>query len=126
MNFLFLLNAGFLALLALVLLLKRSDKLAFFFALLSVGLAFWNVCIFLTEERLFVEVINAISKVQLLSAMAFTNGLYYFCTSYPQARRNRWHLPNLAVLTILTIAIVFTNSITEATLVNGEIVYLDK
>src|SRR5690554_6697282 len=123
MNYLFLLNAGFLVLLALILLLQRSDKLAFFFSLVSVGLAIWSICIFLTEERLFVSSINAISKVQLLSAMAFTNGLYYFCTSYPEARRSRWRLVNLGVLSSLVLAIVFTNVITEATLVDGQIIY---
>lgn len=126
MNILFLINAGLLALLSGFLLSRRIDRLTFFFTLTSLGLASWNICIFLTEERFFVSSINTISKLQLLSAMVFTNGLYYFCTSYPVPRGGKSHRLSLAVAAGMAAAVLFTNLITEARVVDGQIVYLDQ
>jgi signal transduction histidine kinase len=124
-NYLFLVNSALLALLATFLVWRRPRPSSWIFCGTSLALAVWNSCIYLLEERLLMSWLGAIVSVQLISAMLFANGLYYFCSTYPVYRMDRRRWANVAVMCALVVAIVFTDAITKATLVDGNIVYED-
>lgn len=125
-NYLFLANAALLTLLALFLASRKREAITWIFCVITGSLALWNVCIFLLEQKLFMaSSLGAIVGLQLISAMVFANGLYYFCSSYPIYRPDRRRLVNLVVFTLFALAIVFTDMITHAEYVDGRIVYSD-
>ena len=124
-NYLFLVNAGLLALLAVFPVSRKRTPITWIFCATTGALALWNVCIYLLEERLLLPWVGLVVSAQLISAMVFANGLYYFCSSYPVYRRERSRLVNLVVFAGFALAIVFTHAITEVSVQGGDIVYRD-
>jgi len=124
-NYLFLVNAGLLALLAAFLAWRQRTPSTWIFCAASVALALWSICIYLLEERVLAPWLSGIVRVQLISALLFANGLYYFCSTYPIYRVERGRWVNLALVCVFVLLIAFTGVITEAELVDGEIVYSD-
>lgn len=125
MNHIFLLIAGFLLLLGLYPFLKRRSLLSIVFMAENCSLAVWNVCFYLQQESLYFLDVNLVSQIQLESALVFTNGFFLLSYLYPShTRKLRYHV-NLAVFVALTIAIFFTDFVSTATLVDGELVFID-
>lgn len=125
LNYLFLINAVFLLSLGVFLLArsKTMDALVFFIA--CIGVATWNLSNFFLEERLLDTVFGSMVCFQLLGAMVFANGLFYFSSLYPTNTIGRWHLPNVAVFLLLAIAIFVTPLVSTVEIVNDKIVYHD-
>jgi signal transduction histidine kinase len=124
LNYLFLLNALFLLLLGSWQ-LRNSGVVVRHFFFTCLGLATWNASNFLLEEQLLPDAIAMLGHFQQLGALVFGNGLLYFASTYPERHVGRWHLPNLLVLSGLTIGIFFTDLVSTAHLVDGEIQYVD-
>jgi signal transduction histidine kinase len=124
-NQLFLANLALMTLLSAFLVWRQRTVNSWLFAGMSMALGVWNGCIYLLEERLFPSWLNGIVSVQMIAALLFINGLYYLCSTYPVYREGRWRLVNLGMLCALVVAIIFTDAITRATLVDGVIVYED-
>jgi signal transduction histidine kinase len=122
---LFLANALLLLMLGTFLVIRKKSALTWIFLVTNVGLAAWNICIFLVDQGIWAENVRAIIKVQLLAAMVNANGLYYFCSSYPVFTRTRFNLLNGMVAALFAIAIVFTSQVTSVEVVDGELVYAD-
>tara|TARA_R110000824_G_scaffold336_3_gene1887 strand:- start:39546 stop:41498 length:1953 start_codon:yes stop_codon:yes gene_type:complete len=78
----------------------------------------------INELPLLVDV-NLISKLQLFSSMIFTNGLYYFCSSYPVLKKSYFLRLNIVIFVLLGTAVLFTDFISTAYIEAGEIVYVD-
>jgi signal transduction histidine kinase len=127
MNLFFLFNALVLSFLGIYLYAEKRNDLTRFFLISNLGLAVWNVCIWLTEEKLFTSHIDWIAKMQLLSALVFVNGYFWLCSSYPFPHtRPSWAgLVNGSFFAVLAILILFTHYISRATMVNGAAVYED-
>ncbi|HEY0960750.1 MAG TPA: ATP-binding protein [Pseudomonadales bacterium] len=125
LSYLFLGNAGLLILLASFLVARKREVITWFFFGTTVGLAIWNICNFLIEERIGMSYLDVIVRLQLTSAMVFANGLYYFCSSYPVRHHSRVNLLNALVFAGLVFAIFLTDTVTDATLEGTEIVYQD-
>ena len=70
-NYLFLANAALLILLAVFLVGRRKTAITWIFFTTNVALALWNICIFLIEQRLWMDQLAAISSTQMLAAMVF-------------------------------------------------------
>jgi signal transduction histidine kinase len=124
-NIIFLANSALLAVLGYLLIANRKTTLTQLFCLATSGLAVWSFCVFLVEERLFTNFLSEIVRVQLLAALVFGNGLYYFCLNYPVHQPNRVHAINLAVLAVIAVLLLFTKQVSHAELVNGEVVFFD-
>lgn len=124
-NYVFLFNSALLVLLATFLAKRQREIGTWIFCAASAALASWSACIYLLEERLLMSWLSGIVKVQLISALLFANGLYYFCSTYPIYRIDRRRLINVLVLAGFVLAIIFTDAITRATLVGDAIVYED-
>ena len=125
-NYLFLANAALLVLLAVFLVGRRKSDITWIFFTTNIALALWNICIFLVEKRLWMEQLAAITRLQMLAAMVFANGLYYFSSSYPVSSSIKSNLINLSVFSGFTLGILFTDFFENAALINGEVVYLDE
>jgi signal transduction histidine kinase len=125
-NYLFLANATLLILLALFLLSRRADRTTWTFFITSAGLAVWNICVFLMEQRLLLAQLGEIARIQLVGALIFANGLYYFVSFYPINRAGKELQVNAIVFTLIAAATIFTDFITaDAALVDNQIVYHD-
>jgi len=125
LNHIFLIIAGFLLLLGLYPYLKRRSLLSIVFMAENCSLAVWNVCFYLQKESLYFIDVNLVSQIQLESALVFTNGFYLLSYLYPShTRKIRYHI-NLGVFIALSIAIFFTDFVSQATLVDGELVFID-
>ncbi|MES2625325.1 MAG: ATP-binding protein [Pseudomonadota bacterium] len=124
-NYLFLLNAGLLVLLALFLISRKKSAIAYIFFTTNISLAVWNICIFLIEERQFDNLISLIVKFQLTAAMVFASGLYYFSAYYPVPQPGKRDYVNALVFAAFTFAIFFTRFITHAQIVDDSVAYED-
>jgi signal transduction histidine kinase len=124
-SYLFLANAGFLILLAAFLVARKRAAITWIFFGTSLGLAAWNVCNFLVEDRVWMEHLDPIVRMQLGAAMVFANGLYYFCSSYPVQQHSKINWLNALVFAGFVFGIFFTDDVTSASLENGAIVYHD-
>lgn len=125
LSYLFLANAGLLLLLASFLVARKRAVITWYFFGTTVGLAIWNVGSFLVEERVWMEHLDAIARLQLTAAMVFANGLYYFCSSYPVQHRSNVNWLNAVAFAGLVSAIFLTDTVTSATLEGTQIVYHD-
>lgn len=125
MNHIFLFIAGFLLLLGLYPFLKRRSLLSTVFMVQNGGLALWNICFYLQKESLYFLDVNLVSQLQLVSALVFTNGFYLLSYLYPSHARSISYRINLAVLAALSVGIFFTDFVSYATLVDGELVFID-
>lgn len=125
LSYLFLANAGLLILLACFLVARKRAAITWIFFSQTVGLAIWNVGSFLMQERVAMEHIDTIARVQLIAAMVFANGLYYFCSSYPVQHRSKINWLNAFAFAALAFGIVFTDGVTVAMLEGNQIVYHD-
>lgn len=124
-NYLFLANAALLFLLAVFLVKRKRSTLAWVFFTTTVGLALWNICIFVIEQHLLMESLSATVKLQLIAAMMFASGLYYFTSIYPVDRADRQLLLILLPFLMFAGAIIFTDSVTRAHYEGDAIVYED-
>lgn len=124
-SYLFLANSGLLILLASFLVARKRAAITWIFFGTSLGLAAWNICNFLIEERLWMDHLDAIVRMQVSSAMVFANGLYYFCSSYPVQQRSKVNWLNAMVFAGFLLAIFFSEGVTSASLENNQIVYHD-
>ncbi|MGV3590908.1 MAG: ATP-binding protein [Gammaproteobacteria bacterium] len=125
LSYLFLANAGLLLLLASFLVARKRAVITWYFFGTTLGLAIWNVGSFLVEERVWMEHLDVIARLQLTAAMVFANGLYYFCSSYPVQHRSNVNWLNAVAFAGLVSAIFFTDDVTSATLEGTQIVYHD-
>jgi signal transduction histidine kinase len=125
-NYLLLVNATLLVLLASFLVLRRRSEINWIFFVTNIALASWNVCAFLIDQLLLMNWLGAIARIQMLSAMIFANGLYYFSSSYPvpHPRRNNW--VNIATFGATTLGILFTDVFANVEFSGGAVVYLDE
>lgn len=125
MNYYFLLNAIILFFLGSYLYYRNRDAPSFRLLFFNVGVGFWCLCSFLLNETpLFVNV-NLISRIQLFSALIFINGFYYFCLSYPVLKKSHYFNINIIALSVLAIAVLFTDTISVGAIENGELIYED-
>jgi len=125
LNNIFLFIAGFLLLLGLYPFLKRRSLLSTVFMMQNGGLALWNICFYLQKESLYFLDVNLVSQIQLVSALVFTNGFYLLSYLYPSHTRGISYRINLAVLVALAIGIFFTDFVSRAMLVEGELMFID-
>ncbi|MAM69782.1 MAG: hypothetical protein CMP91_01380 [Gammaproteobacteria bacterium] len=127
MNYLFLVNAAVLVFLGFSLYQEKRDKLTLIFLFANFSLAAWNICVFLSEESILPTWVDTISKIQLVSAMMFVNGYYQLCWSYPVINKQHpvFSLLNGLVFSVFAFFVFFTNSISEAVIENGQVVYID-
>lgn len=125
-NYLFLANATLLLLLALFLVTRKANQTTWTFFATSAGLAVWNICVFLMQQRLLIGFLPEIARWQLVAALVFANGLYYFVSFYPTRQAGKELYINAGVFAAIVLATIFTNFITnDAALVDDEIVYND-
>jgi signal transduction histidine kinase len=124
-NYLFLANAGLLILLALFLVSRKQSRTTWTFFATNVALALWNICVFPIEEQLLIDHISAIVRFQLIAGMMFANGLYQFVSCYPVNYGGRDKYVYAAIFGVFTLATLTTDYITDAELVNGEVVFID-
>jgi signal transduction histidine kinase len=125
MNYLFLLNASILLFLGPFLYYRNRDVPSFRLLIFNLGVASWSICSFLINELPLVVNVNLVSKIQLFSSLIFVNGLFYFCSSYPVLGKSYLKKTNLACFSLLSFAILFTDSISFTFVENGEIVSED-
>ena len=125
MNYLFLLNAIILCGLGVSLYLIKRDRLSASLLIFNIGLSVWNVLVFLIQAFPYQVNIDLVARLQLLASMIFVNGLYYFCSSYPYARRNKYNVLNVLAFCLLGAAILFTSKVTDARLEAGNVLYVD-
>ena len=125
LNDLFLINALLLVLLGVFLVARKKSALPRIFFVTNISLAVWNICIYLVCEGIWQEYARGIIKVQLLAAMCFANGLYYFCSSYPVFKPGRLYLLNGVVALAFVGGIIFTSQVSSVVFVDGELVYED-
>jgi signal transduction histidine kinase/predicted DNA-binding protein YlxM (UPF0122 family) len=125
MNYLFLLNASILLFLGPFLYYRNRDVPSFRLLIFNLGVASWSACLFLINELPLDVNVNVVSKIQLFSSLIFINGLYYFCSSYPVLEKSYFKKINLICFTLLSIAILFTDTVSVAFIENGEVVYED-
>lgn len=124
LDYLFLANAIFLLLLGGWQLRKGGVvPRVFFFACL--GLATWSCSNFFIEQQLAPQFMNLLVDFQLLGAMLFATALLYLASTYPVNTIGRWHLPNVLAFLVSTITLFATNTISSASIVDGEVVYVD-
>lgn len=124
-NYLFLANAAFLLLLALFLVSRKKNAIAWLFFTTNIGLALWNFCVFLTEQQVWLDHISMIVRLQLLAAMVFANGFFYFASSYPIYHDGKGKYLNATIFTLFTLTLFFTDFITLAQFTNGSVIYRD-
>lgn len=125
MNYLFLLNASVLFFLGGYLFFEKRDRLSFILLIFNIGLAIWSICVFLIEEFQLSLNIDLVSRVQLVAVMVSVNGIYYFCSSYPVVKENQNYLINTVCFSLLSGVLLFTHYITEATLADNQVIYID-
>ncbi len=124
-NYLFLANAGLLVLLACFLVSRRRSEITWIFFATNLSLALWNICNFLIEERLWVEGLTTLVRLQCLGGMMIANGLYYFCSSYPVSHPSKANWLNAAVFAGFIGILFFTDLVTDAAYIGGDVVYED-
>lgn len=124
-NYLFLANAALLALLALFLINRKKSAISWIFLTTSFGLALWNVCVFLIEQKIATEAISAIVRLQMISAMVFANGLYFFSSSYPVYRPDMKYLISILPFGVFALALVLTDLVSDAEYQDTLLVYHD-
>ncbi len=124
-NYLFLVNAGLLVLLALFLISRKKSAIAYIFFATNIALAVWNVCIFLIEERQADNLISLVVKLQLIAAMVFANGLYYFSAYYPVPQADNKNYLNILAFSTYSFAICFTGFITHVEIIDDAVTYED-
>ena len=124
-NYLLLANAALLVLLACFPLRRKRTAITWIFFGATLALALWNTANFLIEQRLWMEHVAFYARLQILGGMTFAAGLYLFCSSYPVVSRSRTNWLNAIVYAGFVFGIFGTNFITDAELVNDEVVYRD-
>ncbi len=124
-NYLFLANAGLLILLACFLVSRRKSEVTWIFFATNLSLALWNICNFLIEQRLWMDQVATLARVQCLAGMMVANGLYYFCSSYPISHPSKTNWLNAAVFAGFAGSLFFSGLVTDATYTGGEVVYVD-
>lgn len=124
-NYLFLANAALLIFLACFPVWRRASQITWIFFATNLAVAVWNICFFLVEEKVGMEYLDIVVRVQMLAGLVLGNGLYYFCSSYPVRHRSRANWLNAAVFVALTIGILHPSIVTSALLVDGEVEYRD-
>jgi signal transduction histidine kinase len=127
MNYLYLLNAGFLLWLGLFLISKQQDRQRVYLLFFNAGLAAWNVSIFFKEALPDMVDVDLVSRLQLIFVMVFVNGMLLFCSAYPvlHASHRRVTVPALVTFSGLSLALIFTDGISRAEMVEGVIRYQD-
>ncbi len=124
-NHLFLANAGFLILLALFLVWRRPNRITWIFFTANVSLAFWSVCVFIIGQKLMLDHLSIVARLQLVGGMLFTSALFQFTSSYPVHLDGKGKYLHGAAFVTLALPTVFTNFTTAVEIVDGEIVFND-
>jgi hypothetical protein len=124
-NYLFLANAALLIFLACFPVWRRAAEITWIFFATNIAVALWNVCFFLIEERVGMDYLDVVVRVQMMAGLVLANGLYYFCSSYPVRHPSKANWLNAAIFVALTVGILHPSIVTSAVLVNGEVEYRD-
>ncbi len=127
MTYLYLVNAAFLLGLGTYLFLRKQDRQRLYLLIFNLGLAAWNVSIFLKEAVPSRIDVDLVSRMQLIFVMVFVNGMLMFCSAYPRLRAGHWRVtvPALAGFMGLSLALLFTDGVSTAQRIEGVIQYQD-
>lgn len=125
MNSIFLFIAIFILALGVYPFLRHRSLLTLIFMLQNTSLAIWNLCFYIQETGLYFLPVNLVSRIQLISILIFAMGMHFLTRIYPNSTGRipyRIHLPLLLIFSYL---IFFTDLVSRAELVNGELVFTD-
>ena len=128
MNYVFIPNAVVLLLLGFYTWRQNRGRLSGIYLITNVAIAVWVLCFLLLHEFQAVMPINAVSRLQLLAALVFTNGFFAISVSYPDPTR----IPRLAlqrlnagVAGVLAMLVLFSDFVSRAVLEEGSVVFVD-
>lgn len=125
MNYLLLLNAAVLCILGVAVHYRRKERLSMILLIANLGLAVWNVCVFITKEHLAVDSVDLVEKIKFVGVLTWVSGTFYFCRSYPYTRKSRFDYFNLLFFFSLSLVLLSTDYVTHAAVVDGEVVFTD-
>jgi signal transduction histidine kinase len=125
LNDLFLLCSILLLVLGLLLISSRRNFLTWQFFFATLGLSCWNFCLFALAEPGFAPYVSLIARVQLMAVLVFGNGLFFFCSSFPQYQPNIWHKVSSVVFVAFTGLLLFSRIVTDAVISDGEVAFRD-
>lgn len=128
MNYVFIPNAVLLLVLGLYTWRHNRGRLSGFYLVTNVAIALWVLCFLLLHEFQALIPVNAVSRLQLLSALVFANGFLAISVSYPDpARIPRRSLQalNALVVALFSVLILFSDYVSRAQLQDGVVVFVD-
>jgi signal transduction histidine kinase len=128
MNYVFIPNAVLLLMLGLYTWRQNRGRLSGFYLVTNVAIALWVLCFLLLHEFQAFIPVNAVSRLQLISALVFANGFLAISVSYPDpSRMPRRALQGLNALVVATFCglILFSDYVSRAQLQDGLVVFVD-
>lgn len=128
MNYVFIPNAVLLLVLGLYTWRQNRGRLSGFYLVTNVAIALWVLCFLLLHEFQALIPVNAVSQLQLISALVFANGFLAISVSYPDPSRiPRRALQglNALVVAVFCVLILFSDYVSRAQLQDGLVVFVD-
>lgn len=126
MNSIFLFITVFILGLGIYPFVIRRSPLTLIFLIQNASLAVWNLCFYIQESGLYFIPVNRVSQIQLESILMFTIGLYYLTRLYPNLSGRLPYQINLPLFLMFSYLIFFTDFVSHAELINGELVFTDQ
>lgn len=128
MNYVFIPNAVLLLVLGLYTWRQNRGRLSGFYLVTNVAIALWVLCFLLLHEFQAFIPVNAVSRLQLISALVFANGFLAISVSYPDPSRiPRRALQglNALVVAVFCVLVLFSDYVSRAQLQDGLVVFVD-
>lgn len=125
MDSIFLFIAAFILALGIYPYIRRRSLLTLVFMVQNTSLAIWNLCFYIQETGLYFLPVNLVSQIQLTSILCFAIGLHFLTRLYPNTSGRLPYRINLPLFLIFIYLIYFTDFVSRAELIDGELVFID-